>query len=180
VTDYPKWRYFPARSPAPEWVDPLIGVFTLSRGSIDSSNVQGLQSDGVLAVLRPGLVGLGYQVESGKQKANKIARPVLFGDEGEPRVNYEVDAVLDDHGVLIEVEAGRAIMGNAVYRDLIRSSLIVGARHLVLCVMAEYKYQSGGKTLTAHDYLTTRDQLDAIYASGRLDFPFEGVLLVGY
>jgi hypothetical protein len=121
-------------------------VFAATQPDIDSRTIQGLQSDGVLAHVRPGLEALGYRVESGKEKRHRIARPVLFGDQGRPRVNYEVDAVLDSEGVLLEVEAGRAMMGNAVYRDLVRTSLIVGARYLALCVMSEYKYNSAGSS----------------------------------
>jgi hypothetical protein len=177
---YPAWRFFPARQAPPAWVDSVVAVFKAVQAKIDSAHIQGLQSDGVLEQVRPGLEALGFLVESGKQKANKIARPVLFGEQGHPRVNYEVDAVLDFEGVLLEVEAGRGMMGNAVYRDLIRTSLIVGARYLVLAVMNEYRYKSKKKTLTSHDYALTLDQLDAIFASGRLDFPFDGVLVIGY
>jgi hypothetical protein len=39
---------------------------------------------------------------------------------------YRVDAVHDELGVLVEVEAGRGA-GQPVYLDLIRAALIVGA-----------------------------------------------------
>lgn len=67
-------------------------------------------------------------------------------------------------------------MGNAVYRDLIRTSLIVEARYLILGVMTEYRYSKG----TTHSYREARDLLEAVYASGRLALPFEGILLFGY
>jgi hypothetical protein len=139
-----------------------------------------LTSDKVLAFLRPGLEGLGYRVETGKAAAQKIRLPVLFGDEGRERVAYEVDAVHDELGVLVEVEASRGARGNAVYRDLIRASLIVGARFLALGLMSEYHHSQSGKTVTVQSFREARDQLDAIYASGRLILPFEGVLLFGY
>jgi hypothetical protein len=91
-----------------------------------------------------------------------------------------VDAVHDELGVVVEVEAGRGARGNAVYRDLIRTSLIVGARFLVLGVMQEYRHMSGTKVTKVESYREAKDQLDAIYASGRLKLPFEGVLLFGY
>jgi hypothetical protein len=53
--------------------------------------------------------------------------------------------VHDELGVVLEVEAGRGARGNAVYRDLIRTSLIVGVRYLALGVMLQYRHQSGGK-----------------------------------
>jgi hypothetical protein len=88
--------------------------------------------------------------------------------------------VHDGLGIVVEVEAGRGARGNAVYRDLIRSSLIVGARFLVLGVMQEYRHQSSGQGVSVESYRESRDQLDAIFASGRLRLPFEGVLLFGY
>lgn len=95
-------------------------------------------------------------------------------------MRYEVDAVHDELKVLVEIEAGRGARGNAVYRDLVRASLIVDARFLVLGVMEEYRHQSGGKPIAVKSYRDARDQLDAIYASQRLRLPFEGVLLFGY
>ena len=77
---------------------------------------------------------------------------------------------------MLEIEAGRGAAGNADYRDLIRTSLIVDADYLVLGMMLEYR--TGGTTMRSYD--RTRDQLDAIYASERLKLPFTGVLLVGY
>jgi hypothetical protein len=78
-----------------------------AREAIDSGTVDGLTSDQVLSALRPGLVALGFEVEAGKDRAEKIRRPVLFGDSGTERVSYEVDAVHDELGLLVEVEAGR-------------------------------------------------------------------------
>lgn len=152
----------------------------MARGEIESKATRDLTSDRVLGCLRPGLVALGYEVEAGKKKADRIRRPVLFGDQGVARVSYEVDAVHDELGVLVEVEAGRGARGNAIYRDLVRSSLIVGARFLALGVMQEYRHMSGGKPVTVRSYGEAKDQLDAIFASGQLGLPFDGVLLFGY
>ncbi len=93
---------------------------------------------------------------------------------------YEVDAVHDALGVVVEVEAGRGARGNAVYRDLVRASLIVGARYLALGVIQEYRHLTASKPVAVESYRDAKDQLDAIYASGRLRLPFEGVLLFGY
>jgi hypothetical protein len=72
------------------------------------------------------------EIESGKGKAHTIRGPVLFGDEGSERVAFEVDGVHDKLGIVLEVEAGRGALGNAVYRDLVRASLIVGVKLLFL------------------------------------------------
>ena len=100
---------------------------------------------------------MGFQVETGKGKANKIRRPVLYGAQGTELVSYEIDGWHDDHGIVLEIEAGRGALGNAVYRDLIRTPLIVDARFLVLGVMIEYHYKSGGKPM-AFPQLPRRSQ----------------------
>ncbi len=158
-----------------------MAVLDAAKQSIDTSNAARRNtSDGVLAHLRPGLGLLGYSVEQGKAKHERIHRPVLFGEGGEPRVMYEVDAYHDQLGIVVEVEAGRGAQNNADLRDIIRASLIVDARFLALVMPIEYRFESAGKTQITKAYDSTRDQLDAIYQSQRLKLPFEGLLLVGY
>jgi hypothetical protein len=83
-------------------------------------------------------------------------------------------------GIALEVEAGRATMRNAMYRDLIQASLMVDARFLVLAVPAEYRYKSGARTAREPSYAKTYSVVEAIYGSPRLALPFEGLLLIGY
>lgn len=180
VSDYPSWTYYPPRDRPPAWVTEFTAAVSAAEGSIRSETISGLTSDAVLAELRPHLEQLGYRVETGKGRSDRIQLPVLFGEQGEPRVRYEVDAVHWDLGVLVEIEAGRGARGNAVYRDLVRTSLIVDARYLALGVMREYRHQSAGRQIAVQSYADARGLLDAIYASDRLRLPFEGVLLFGY
>jgi hypothetical protein len=128
----------------------------------------------VLKELSPGLLDLGYVVESGKTKAAKISRPVLFGENGVAEVSYEIDGFHDELGVAVEVEAGRGASNNADYRDLVRTSLILHADFLAMLMPITYR-----TTTPIHAYARARHQLDAIYASSRLTLPFCGVLLVG-
>lgn len=111
-------------------------MFAYARASIDSAVVHEnrVESDDVLAVVAPGLVGLGFAVESAKTKAGKLPRPVSFGDEGAILRTYEIDAFQAEQGIALEVEAGRATMGNNIYRDLIQGSLMVDTRYLALAV----------------------------------------------
>ena len=177
---YPKWQFFPSYELAPTWVDDFVRAIFDHRGEIDSRTVENLTSDRVLSSIASDLAALGYQVETGKKASEKIRRPVLFGEEGAERVSYEIDAFHDLLGIAVEVEAGRGARGNAVYRDLIRTSLIVGAKYLVLGVMLEYRHQSSGKEVAVHSFEEARSLVEAIYSSGRLGLPFEGILLVGY
>jgi hypothetical protein len=179
---YPRWRYFPSYASPPDWVAPVVAVFTASRPQIDSAVVhpKPMQSNDVLGVIASGLQALNFTVETGKQKAGKLPRPVFFGDEGKFLRTYEIDAFEPDEGIALEVEAGRATMGNAIYRDLIQASLMVDARYLVLAVPSEYRYKSGGRTVPEASYQKTYSVVEAIYGSPRLNLPFEGLLLVGY
>ncbi len=158
----------------------FVNVIALHSKDIDSRIVENLTSDRVLAFIADDLASLGYQVETGKKALQKIRRPVLFGEEGVEKVSYEIDAFHDSLGIAVEVEAGRGARGNAVYRDLIRTSLIVGAKYLVLGVMIDYRHQSSGKEVVVKSFDEARSLIEAIFSSGRLGLPFEGVLLVGY
>ncbi len=173
---YPSWKFYPSRSPAPDWVEEVLGCFRDVRSEIDSREQSGVSSDSVLAHIRPGLETAGFIVERGKRAAEKISRPVLFGEDGRAVVAYEVDAFHAGHGVVLEVEAGRGAANNADYRDLVRVSLMVDAKFLVVAMMLEYR--SGAQRMRSYEQ--TRNRLDAIYASDRLRLPLEGVLLVGY
>lgn len=177
---YPRWSYYPSRDAPPGWVDATVAAFSAVEGMIASAHVAGLTSDKVLAQLRPHLEQIGFTVEAGKRATDRITLPVLFGEQGRPLVQYDVDGVHSDLGILLEVEAGRGARGNAVYRDLVRTSLIVNARYLVIGVMQKYRHKSGSKDIIVRSYDDAKAQIDAIYASQRLRLPFEGVLLVGY
>jgi hypothetical protein len=137
-----------------------------------------LDSNGVLREIAEDLAAAGYQVEKSKSGADKISRPVLFGESGQAALTMEIDAFHDGLGIAIEVEAGRAWNGNAVYRDLIRASLLLDARYLALLVPVAYSPQSAKKPIPA--YRNTRNLLESIYASQRLRLPFDGVMLLGY
>ena len=180
TSGYPSWKYYPPRTRPPEWTDGVIATFAKASAEIDSRLKPGKDSNATLAVLRPGLVKLGFEVEAGKKAADKIRRPVLFGEQGTEDLAYEVDAFHEAEGIALEVEAGRGVLGNALYRDLIQTSLLIDARFLVLAMMIEYHYNSGGKPMMSPNYRITRSILDAIYASRRLVLPLEGILLVGY
>ena len=99
-------------------------MFAAHQADIDSAveHAKRMESNDVLGVIADDLRLLGFDVEKGKQKAGKLPRPVFFGDEGAYLRTYEIDAFEPTEGIALEVEAGRATMGNAIYRDLIQGS----------------------------------------------------------
>lgn len=176
--DWPSWFYFPANTRPPAWALDFVDVVRHAWPLVETSTGDraGLPSNAVLAAIAEPLRELGYQVEAGKAATQRIRRPVLFGDSGVPSVVYEVDAVHDGLGIVVEVEAGRAGQNNAAYRDLLRAALILDARYLAMLVPLTYRYRGGATPV----YRDTRSLLVAVYASQRLPLPFDGVLLVGY
>jgi hypothetical protein len=150
---YPLWKFYPSRSRAPDWLASVVDAFGTAAPQIDSRLNHGVTSDVALAVLRPALVELGFEIEASKSAAGKIRRPVLFGENGRAIVAYEVDGFHEQDRIVLEIEAGRGAAGNADYRDLVRTSLIVDADYLVLAMMLEYRT---GKA-TMKSYERTRD-----------------------
>lgn len=175
-----RFTSFPRTASPPEFVAALVGVFRNAADQISTVRLpKGLTSDEVLAVLRDDLTGIGFEVEGGKRQDQKIKRPVFFGENGEPSLQYEIDAYQPEWRCGLEVEAGRAWMGNAVYRDLIQALIMVNVDHLVLAVPFAYKYKSQGKPITSNAYENTIAVADALYGHSRIKMPY-GLTMVGY
>lgn len=175
-----RYQTFPRTIAPPSFAEQVAGVFRKHESEISSTVLQEpLSSDQCLERLHDDLVGLGFQCESGKTASGKINRPITYGENGAPEVNYDIDAYHPDWEAALEVEAGRAWMGNAVYRDLIRASVMVQVRYLILAVPNEYKYKSSGRSTVSKDYTNTRDLADALYRHSSFQLPY-GLVLIGY
>jgi hypothetical protein len=161
----------------PNWVGKFVTVIHKNHKIINSESNNKFESDEVLKALEPDLKLIGWSIESGKKDIQKIFRPVLYGDKGKTRVSYEIDGWHPEHKIVLEIESGRGWMGNAFFRDLIRTSIIQDADYLILGMRLSYSY---GKVKSQNDYAKAKEQLDAIYASGRLTLPFKGILLFGW
>lgn len=171
---------YPRTEPPPTFVPAIIDVFKIHEERIATTALEkGLQSDGVLAVLHDDLIALGFQVESGKMKAQKIERPVFYGNNGLPTVKYEIDAYNPEWKCGLEIEAGRGWMGNAVYRDLVQAMVMVEVEYLVLAVSNTYKFKSSGKNVTSRDFFNAQNLADAIYGHSRFRLPYR-LVLIGY
>ena len=176
---YPTFVYYPRWQSAPTWVTNVVRVFASHRVSIDTA-VYAHESDAALEVVRPDLEAMGFQVETSKSRAGKLFRPVFFGENGAPERQYEIDAYHPQEHIALEVEAGRATMGNAIYRDIVQMSLLVDVDYAVVAVPLSYHYKSSGRDAVAPSYRDCRSILEAIYGGRRLELPFKGFLLIGY
>jgi len=85
-----------------------VSAVVASEDAIATTAGPHVTSDAVLVWVAPGLAALGFSVEVGKRSADKISRPVLFGEGGAPDVTMDIDGFHDELGIVLEIEAGRA------------------------------------------------------------------------
>src|SRR5688500_15380571 len=121
-----RFTCFPRTEPPPQFVRPVVDAFAACQHDICTiALTKGLDSDGVLQKVGHRLIGLGFEVETSKKKTGKIQRPVFYGENGRPALNYQIDAYQPVWRCGLEIEAGRGWMGNAIYRDLIQALVMV-------------------------------------------------------
>ena len=175
-----RFSSFPKTEPPPSFASQIAQIFQSHENRISTVRLgKGLTSNEVLGIVRNDLVGLGFEVEAGKQKSDKIQRPVFFGENGVPALQYEIDAYQKEWKCGLEVEAGRAWMGNAVYRDLVQGLVMVEVSVLVLAVPNAYKYKSGGRTVVSADYDNAVNVAQTLFGHSRVELPYRLVVL-GY
>lgn len=175
-----RFTSFPLTEPPPAFVLDVVTVFNSAETQIGTISLKkGLTSNEVLSCLRPSLTKLGFEIESGPCKADRIERPVFFGEAGTAELKYQIDAYHPQWQCGLEVEAGRAWMGNAIYRDLVQALVMVNVNHLVLAVPNSYKYNSNGKPIVSSDYANTIAEAKALYGHTRVRFPY-GLTVIGY
>lgn len=175
-----RYTTYPRTKPPPNFVSQIVQVFRSHEEEIRTKGQQnGLKSNQVLRAVRRDLKQLGFEVEEGRKKGEKIKRPVFFGEDGSPTVRYEVDAFHREWQCGLEVEAGRGWKGNAFYRDLILAAVMVDVDHFMVALANEYSYKSGGRTATSYDYRNAANLAETIYSHDRLTLPYS-LTVVGY
>jgi hypothetical protein len=131
-----------------------------------------LTSDGVLRLLRPGLELLGFRIEAGKAKADKIPVPVLFGLNNKIDRAFSADGLSGDGRIVLEVEAGRAVVNYQFLKDIFQACMMHGVEFLVLAV--RNNYQGNDDFRKVHSFLET------LYISSRIQLPLRGIVVIGY
>jgi len=160
-------------------VEEVVECFRKNESAI--STVQGMSgnSDAVLRIIRSDLEAIGFDVEKSKKKTDKIFRPVTFGLNGTPQLKYEIDAYNSVTRVGLEIEAGRGVKGNAIYRDLIQGMVMVNVDHLVVAVANEYRYKSNQKQMVSKDFDKCVDICNALSGHTRVQLPYT-ITIIGY
>ena len=150
--------------------------------AIDSQLEDGTHrvSNDVLALVRPYLEKYGYEVERGKGQDEKINVPVLYGENNSIDKSFYADAINRELGIVVEVEAGRAVRNNQFLKDIFQACMMFDVEYLVIAVLNEYHFNSKGKEVIGKDYQEVKTFLETLYISNRLQLPLKGILLIGY
>ena len=165
------WQFFPRNKQTIEVLRKVTQCFTKLEPEI-SSKKHNYHSNEILEKLREPLEAIGFKVETGKKKKEKITIPVLFGRNGKPVKWFDVDAFHEETKTVLEVEAGRGVMNNQFLKDFFEACVMVDVEYLILAIRNDYKERK--------DFETVATFFDTTYASGRLKIPLEGILVIGY
>ncbi len=166
-----EFQFFPRSQGLTTSMEEVVECFEANSSKIQSAEYN-LNSNDVLEELRPSLEKIGYKVEKGKKKLEKISVPVLFGRGDQPDKYFYADAVSNDNSIVIEVEAGRAVDNNQFLKDIFQACMMYEVEYLVIAVRKDYRGQN--------DFEKIYTFLETLYVSSRLNLPLKGILLVGY
>lgn len=172
------YQFFPRSHGVTSEIQAIIDCFKKIEPTLEDG--QHRVSNDVLALLRPYLEACGYEVEKGKGNDDKIDVPVLYGENNAIDKSFYADAVHREHKIVIEVEAGRAVRNNQFLKDIFQACMMFDIEYLVIAVLNEYRFNSGGKEVVGKDYQEVKTFLETLYISNRLKLPLKGILLIGY
>lgn len=174
-----RFQHFPITHEPPQFIVEVVECFQQNESSI--STIQGNHGDSnaVLQIIRYDLESIGFEVEKSKKAIDKIFRPVTFGIDGVPQLKYEIDAYNKDTRVGLEIEAGRGVKGNAIYRDLIQGMIMTNVEHLVVAVANEYRYKSKKREMVSKDFEMCINICGALSGQTRIKLPYT-ITIIGY
>jgi hypothetical protein len=165
------WQFFPKSRVIPEHLLNVVRAFELNEKSI-SSEVHNYSSNEVLEQVRPNLEDLDFIIEKSKKSEDKIKVPVLFGQNGKLEQSFDADGHSNLYKTVIEVEAGRAVTNYQFLKDLFQACMMYDVDYLIIAVRNDYRRNP--------DFQNVTKFFDTLYASGRLQLPLKGILIIGY
>jgi len=166
-----EWQYYPRSRRAIPLAEAVVQAFKNEARAISSGSFQH-NSNNVLESLRRHLVEIGFEVEAGKSRDEKVCVPVLFGRDGAPEKSFDADAYHRTGGFVLEVEAGRGVVNNQFLKDLFQACMMHEVKYLAIAIRKVYRGDKNFETVCRF--------FDTLYASKRLTLPLEGILVIGY
>lgn len=137
-----------------------------------SSETNTLNSNDVLEIIREDLEKIEMKIETGKTRDQKIQVPVLFGFNNNIDQYFEADGLSNDGKIVLEVEAGRAVVNYQFLKDIFQASMMYKVETLVLAVRNDYR--------GADDFKKIYTFLETLYISNRIKLPLKEIVLIGY
>ncbi|MCL4362621.1 hypothetical protein M1585_04035 [Candidatus Parvarchaeota archaeon] len=172
MTNWAEWKYYPDYSAIPSHLLRVFEAFSSKEEKISTDKDQKMDSNHVLEIVAEGLERIGFVVEHGKKKEEKIKLPVLFGKNGKPVKSFDVDAYNENSKTVIEVEAGRAVTNNQFLKDFFEAIVMTGVDYCVIAVRKSYRENN--------DFEEVIKFFDTLYSSRRFDSQLKGLLVIGY
>jgi hypothetical protein len=166
-----RWQHFPRSQPPSALCRQTVEVFERKHASVDSRN-HDYNSDKVLSLLADDLRLLGFQIEKGKKKDDKIAIPVLFGENGRISKAFHTDGYHSESKYMLEVEAGRGFTNYQFLKDLFQACSCDNVDSLAVAVRNDYK--------GSDDFSKVCTFMDTVFSSRRFALPLKEVLVSGY
>ena len=133
-----QFQLFPRSVGITDKIQQVVNCFEQTYEEIKSPENE-LKSNEVLDILRPYLQRIGYVVETGKARGQKIPVPVLFGLNNTVDQSFNADGISDDGKIVLEIEAGRAVANFAFLKDIFHASMMYGVEILILAVRNDYR-----------------------------------------
>ena len=160
-----KYQLFPRSFGITKEIKNVVDCFKSVDDKIKSPN-NNLTSNGVLSFLRPKLKEIGFNVEAGKSKGEKLQIPVLFGMNNKIDKCFDADAISSDYKIVLEVEAGRAVTNYQFLKDIFQACMMCGVEYLIIAVRNDYR--------KSDDFQKIYTFLETLYISNRINLPLKG------
>ena len=113
-----QYQYFPKNQLLPEILRQVVDIFIAQEHLI----------------LSEPLMALGFKVEVSKRLEDKIRIPVLFGRNGEMEKYFEADCYHPINNIVMEIEAGRAVVNYQFLKDIFQACVMHDIEQLVIAV----------------------------------------------
>lgn len=166
-----RWQHYPRSLKPSDLSKAVIQVFTDCLPQVDS-RVHKRNSDAVLAIVAEPLRQVGFQVERGKKKDDKIAIPILFGQNGRIEKAFHADAYHEASHYMLEVEAGRGVTNYQFLKDIFQACSCDNVDALSIAVRNTYNGND--------DFNSVCTFIDTVFSSRRFQLPLKELLIIGY
>lgn len=166
-----KSQSFPRSASTNKQAQEIIKCFIKHENEI-SSDLNTLSSNEVLEIIREDLEKTGMTIETGKTREQKIKVPVLFGRNNNIDKYFEADGISNDRKIVLEVEAGRAVVNYQFLKDIFQASMMNEVETLVLAIRNNYR--------GVDDFEKIYSFLETLYISNKIKLSLKEIVIIGY